>query len=77
MKNLKKVGMYSDDIDLFKRSLYYKDANEFLRIVMLDVDNNFYENFNDLLAQIPFLKKREIEKLISHFSSKTDLRLVA
>lgn len=77
MKNFKKVGMYTNDIELFKRSLYYKDADEFLSIVMLDIDNNLYENITDLLAQIPFLKKREIEKLRSHFSSKKQLKMVA
>jgi hypothetical protein len=77
MKNLKKIGMYSDDIDLFMRSQYYKDAEEFLSIVILDIDNNIYENIMDLAAQIPFLKKREIEMLKSHFSFKKQLRMVA
>lgn len=77
MKNFKIIGLYSDDIELFMRSLYYKDVDEFLNLVMLDIDNNLYENFMDLLAQIPFLKNREIEKLRSHFSSKKQFRLVA
>lgn len=77
MNQNKIVDIYSADIEFFKRYLYYKDADEFLSIVMLDIDNNFYENINDLLIQIPFLKKCEIEKLKSHFDSKTVLDMVA
>ena len=77
MKLNEKVGIYSDNIEDFKRSQYYKDANEFISILMLDIDNNFYENMRDLLAQISFLKKAEFDKLEAYFNSKRHLRIVA
>ena len=77
MNLVEKVGIYSDNIEFFKRSQYYNDANEFIRILMLDIDNNFYENMCDLLAQISFLKQREYEQLDSYFNSKMHLRIVA
>ena len=73
----KKASIYSADIEVFKRSLYYKDADGFISILMLDIANNVYENMNDLMAQIPFLKKGEIEKLESYFNSEKNLRMVA
>jgi len=77
MIQLKKVGIYSADIEVFKRSLYNKDADRFLSILMFDIANNVYENMNDLMAQIPFLKKYEYKKLESCFNSEKHLRMVA
>ncbi|BBE18556.1 hypothetical protein AQPE_2719 [Aquipluma nitroreducens] len=72
-----KAGIYSVDIEVFKRSLYYKDADGFISILMLDIANNVYENMNDLFAHIPFLKKYEYKKLESYFNSEKPLRMVA
>ena len=71
------IMYYPQDIEDFKLSLYNNDANYFIRILMLDIDNNFYENMRDLLAQISFLKKPEFDKLESYFNSKRHLRMVA
>ena len=71
------IMYYPQDIEDFKLSLYNNDANYFIRILMLDIANNVYENMNDLMAQIPFLKSSEYEMLKSYFNSKKHLRMVA
>lgn len=72
-----KIGIYAVDIDVFKRSLYCKDPDEFMSILMFDIDNQIYETMDDLTVQVPFLRKCENEKLRSYFNSEEHLRRAA
>ena len=73
----KEVCIYSNDIEVFKLSLYRKDPDEFMSILMFDIDNQIYETMHDLTVQIPFLRKFEYEKLRSYFNSEEHLRRAA
>lgn len=73
----KEVGIYAVDIEVFKRSLYCKYPDEFISILMFDIDNQIYETMDDLTVQNPFLRKCEYEKLRSYFNSEEHLRRAA
>lgn len=73
----KEVCIFSHDIQVFKQSLYLKDPDKFMSILMFDIDNQIYETMVDLTAHIPFLRKCEYEKLSSYFNSEEHLRMVS